>query len=48
MLPTGQYSAYNFNAIQHKILGPGIRKVIDDHTVVIGPVLNFEDSKETG
>jgi len=46
MLPTGNFSAYNFNTIQHKVLGPGIRKVLEDHKVVIGPVLNFEDSKE--
>jgi hypothetical protein len=48
MLPTGKFSAYNFNAIQHKMLGPGIGKVIADHRVIIGPVLNFEDSKEAG
>ena len=48
MLPPGTMSAYNWNAIQHNILGPGIRKVIANHKVVIGPVLNFEDSVETG
>jgi len=46
MLPTGKFAAYNFNAIQHKMLGPGIEKVKQDHRVVIGPVLNFEDSLE--
>ena len=48
MLPGEGSSAYNFNAIQHKLLGPGIKKVLKDHTVVIGPVINFEDSKEKG
>lgn len=43
---TGNFTAYNFNAIQHKTLGPGIRKVVENHRVVIGPVLNFEESKE--
>ncbi len=46
MLPTGSFSAYNFNAIQHKTLGPGITNVVTNHTVVIGPALNFEDSLE--
>mmetsp|Transcript_22665 Transcript_22665/g.50613 ORF Transcript_22665/g.50613 Transcript_22665/m.50613 type:complete len:1177 (+) Transcript_22665:27-3557(+) len=48
MLPSGKFSAYNFNAIQHKLLGPGIEKVLEEHKVVIGPVLNFEDSIEKG
>ena len=43
MLPSSTTSAYNFNAIQHPLLGPGVKKVIQDHGVVIGPVLNFED-----
>jgi len=46
MLPTEKFSAYNFNAINHKILGPGIRNVVENHKVVIGPVLNFADSLE--
>lgn len=46
MLPTGNFSAYNWNAIQHRLLGPGIEKVVADHKVVIGPVLNFDDSNE--
>jgi len=48
MIPAGTMSAYNWNAIQHNILGPGIKKVIANQKVVIGPVLNFEDSLETG
>lgn len=48
MLPPGTSSAYNFNAIQHPLLGPGIRQVLERHNVVIGPVLNFEDTKEKG
>jgi len=47
MLTSVEHSAYNFNAIQHKVLGPGIRKVLEDHKVVIGPVLNFADSEES-
>jgi len=46
ILPSGNSSAYNFNAIQHKLLGPGIQRAFESHKVVIGPVLNFEDSKE--
>jgi len=48
MVSTGNTTAYNWNAVDHKTLGPGIKKVILDHTVVIGPVLNFEDSIEKG
>ena len=48
MVTTGNFTAYNWNAIDHKTLGPGIKKVLVDHTVVIGPVLNFEDSRENG
>jgi len=46
MLTSVNHSAYNFNAIQHKVLGPGIRKVLHDHKVVIGPVLNFVGSED--
>mmetsp|Transcript_31229 Transcript_31229/g.73559 ORF Transcript_31229/g.73559 Transcript_31229/m.73559 type:complete len:1201 (+) Transcript_31229:149-3751(+) len=46
MLPQPETCAYNFNAIQHKTLGPGIERVVKYQKVVIGPVLNFEDSKE--
>lgn len=48
MLQSPNITAYNFNAIQHKTLGPGIREVFQNRRVVIGPVLNFEDSKEDG
>ena len=46
MLATGEYTAYNLNAIQQQMLGPGIQKVVEDHQAVIGPALNFEDSME--
>ena len=42
VVPTGNSAFYNWNAIEHSILGPGIRKVLDVHKVVIGPVLNLE------
>ena len=48
MLPSGTTSAYNFDAIQHPLLGPGIENVLFNHKVVIGPVLNYEDTKEEG
>jgi len=48
MIPSTTTSAYNFNAIQHPLLGNGIREVLEDHTAVIGPILNYEDSKEKG
>jgi len=47
-IPSGVMSAYNFDAIQHELLGPGVKKVMEDHRVVVGPVLNYEDSKEKG
>jgi len=47
MLPSPTASAYNFNAIQHPLLGPGVKKVIQDHRAVIGPVLNFEDEEDS-
>ena len=39
-------SAYNWNAIMHPDLGPGIRDVMENHKVVIGPVLNYAETKE--
>jgi hypothetical protein len=48
MLPSEGLTAYNYNAIQHKLLGPGLRKIMETKKVVIGPVANFEDSKEEG
>ena len=27
-------------------MGPGVRKIVEDHKVVIGPVLTFDDAKE--
>ena len=48
MLPSDGVTAYNFNAIQHKLLGPGIKRVRETKKVVVGPVVNFEDSNEEG
>jgi hypothetical protein len=47
-LTIGNFSAYNYNAIQHQLIGPGIDKLLEDHQVILGPVLNFEDSKQEG
>jgi hypothetical protein len=46
MLPNGNFSAYNYNAINHMLLGPGIDKLLEDHKVILGPVLNYEDDGE--
>jgi len=46
MVPSGTTSAYNWNAILHPDLGPGIRETMENHKVVIGPVLNYRDTKE--
>jgi hypothetical protein len=46
MLPNGNFSPYNYNAMQHKLLGPGIDKLLEDHKVILGPVLNYEDNGE--
>jgi hypothetical protein len=43
MIPQETFSAYNFNTIQSPILGPGVKKVIEDHRAVLGPILNYED-----
>lgn len=44
MLVSNTSSAYNWNAIQHPSLGPGIKELMKDHRVVIGPVLNYDEN----
>ena len=39
-------SAYNWNSILHPDLGPGIRDVMENRKAVIGPVLNYAETKE--
>mmetsp|Transcript_4519 Transcript_4519/g.10926 ORF Transcript_4519/g.10926 Transcript_4519/m.10926 type:complete len:316 (+) Transcript_4519:180-1127(+) len=46
IVPSGTSSAYNWNAIQHPTLGPGIVQAFTEHKVVIGPVLNYAETKE--
>lgn len=46
MVPSGTSSAYNWNAVMHPDLGPGINETVRDHKVVIGPVLNYANTKE--
>mmetsp|Transcript_24964 Transcript_24964/g.58576 ORF Transcript_24964/g.58576 Transcript_24964/m.58576 type:complete len:1202 (+) Transcript_24964:64-3669(+) len=48
MLATGNFTPYNWNAIEHRVLGAGIREVLDNHKVVIGPVLNLEEDLDSG
>lgn len=46
IVPSGTSSAYNWNAVLHPQLGPGIRETFEQHKVVIGPVINYADTKE--
>ena len=39
-------SVYNWNSILHPDLGPGIRDLMENHKVVIGPVLNYAKTQE--
>ena len=45
-VPSLTTSAYNWNAILHPQLGPGISQTLEDHRVVIGPVINYGNTKE--
>ncbi len=46
IVPSGTNAAYNWNAIMHPQLGPGIIETFTERKALIGPVVNYAETKE--